>query len=328
LLDFCTGGELPMTTDQLLVGHVAESSRPTTITVQADDSGIVFLPRVGEFRAQRAGDRVEIRCSNAEFEGVVVGNPLVGDDIEVYACSLDVLRCASQRLDVTLDPALRSCLVARHLGDVGRAFDLIAQVHPVYADCVGRTLRRVALFDSAGLNSFATLACQGMVFINTAGGGGLPFLLEDLAHQCGHTVFAAWTSDPAHFLRVAPATPLRHHTGRIDDRRSVYEAFHGIFTEAAMVNCLGPCLGLPHADDVQRREILARLGFILRRFGTDLGDLSRTDLFSPAGERVLEAIQQDFKAGYDAYWDRIRELDYSNQGYVFDFKRFCAANGA
>jgi HEXXH motif-containing protein len=324
----CTDGPSSMTLDQILAGHVDAGARPATITALADDAGIVFLPRLGEFRARRAGERVEIRCSNGGFEPDLVASPKACGEIEVCACSRDVLRCASQRADAAPDPALRAGLVARHLPAIRRAFELIAQAQPGYADCLHATLRRVALFESAGPNSFATLACQGMVFINTAGGAGLPFFVEDLAHQCGHVAFAAWTSEPARFMHVAPATPLRLHTGRGDDRRSVYEALHGIFTEAAMVGCLGPCLDLPDAEPVQRLEILARLGFILRRFGTDLGDLSRADLFSPAGERVLDAIRREFRAGYEACWDRVQGLDYSNQDYVFDFARFRAANDA
>ncbi|MGY6163817.1 hypothetical protein [Paraburkholderia strydomiana] len=322
------------TLDQILVGYVEAAARPSTILAVADNYGTVVMPRLGEIDTGRADHLLELQCSSDRIEPTkadadlswhYVEHVLLEDDIQVCAVGGDTVFKALARLNSPVANVSRP-VVARHLPAIQRAFELIELAHPRYRENISSTVQRIALFAIENCHSFATLACHGMVFINTAGSVGVPFFIEDLAHQCGHTVFSTWTNNGVRYLSVPADTELRAYTGRTDDSRTVYEAFHGIFTEATMVACLGPSIDHLNRDALERLETVARLGFILRRFGTDLRDLSRVDIFTAEGERILEAIILIFREGFDTYWEEIRAFDYSNQGYVFDFGRFLEQN--
>jgi hypothetical protein len=165
-----------------------------------------------------------------------------------------------------------------------------------------------------------------MAFLNAKPSDDEVFFVEDIAHQCGHIVFSAITFDVSEILDVLPNTPLATITGRTDEPRTVYEALHGVFTEAVMLHCLSECDRHSLFAGRQQHELIGRLGFIVRRFGSDLSNLSRANLFTERGEWLFAEIAKEFKAAYESLWDRIRYLDFSNQLYNFSYLHFAELN--
>jgi hypothetical protein len=106
--------------------------------------------------------------------------------------------------------------------------------------------------------------------------------------------------------------------------RTVYAALHGVFTEALMTLSLDG--RLRDGPDDCRHEVEARLGFILRRFGTDLSTLSHPGLFSKSGEMLFASIAEVFRAILQTRGGMADAMNFSNQPYTFDYKGFCALN--
>ena len=165
-----------------------------------------------------------------------------------------------------------------------------------------------------------------MAFLNTREDDAEAFFVEDLAHQCGHIVFNAVTCNPAEYLAVNPDTPLKNYLHRDSESRTVLQAFHGIFTEAVMLACLDRCHAQGVFEGKQARELIGRMAFILRRFGSDLGNLNHPGLFTPLGEWVHVQLVSLFKKYFDAHWTRVRNVDLSNQPYAFSYRRFAEKN--
>src|SRR5262249_42022183 len=109
------------------------------------------------------------------------------------------------------------------------AFELLKRWHQRYYDNVLKATKRIVIFNSDRMNSFASMSAHGIAFLNASVCDDEIFFLEDIAHQCGHIVFNALTFETEAYLAVDPDTPLWTYNNRPLETRTVYEAVHGVF---------------------------------------------------------------------------------------------------
>jgi hypothetical protein len=150
--------------------------------------------------------------------------------------------------------------------------------------------------------------------------------LKDLIHQCGHIIFSALTFEKHEYFNIHPDTALREFNHRDNDGRSIYVAFHGIFTEAYMNECLNLCIEKIIFSKKQEHELKGRLTFILNRFKDDIQSLQNRTIFSEKGLYVYDKIRQIFDDIYKKRQDLIHRFDFSNQSYNFSYDRFVEIN--
>jgi hypothetical protein len=323
---------------QLLFGYLHESRRPERIHVFADSKGIVYMPRIGYFKTNSSNRKLEMHVTDHQrgFQFTVNGETVPYtflNDLTVANTSVELCRYPLR----TLEPIFRDTLGvsipvevkdaslrdARH---VENALTIIQLCFPSYYEEVVRTTRRIVLFSSPELNSFASLSAYGAVFLNISDHDDEVSYIEDLVHQCGHVIFSSLSSDQGIFLRVDPDTPLIAFTDRSQETRSVYVALHGLFTEAAI------SLTLSHCDDQnlfsgrQRHELLGRLAYIARRFDLDLKDFEREEIFSQKGFALFEELRTSFGEIGDERRRFLRRFDLSNQSYNFNYQKFAELN--
>jgi len=139
-------------------------------------------------------------------------------------------------------------------------------------------------------------------------------------------MFNALTFESEQYLAVAPNTPLRIYTGREEETRTVYETLHGVFTEAVMFQCLNKCYENSIFTGRQAHELLGRIAFILRRFGSDLHNLSRDQPFTQKGNWLFGNILKEFKDAYEQHKGLVQDVDISNQPYNFSYEKFAELN--
>jgi hypothetical protein len=188
------------------------------------------------------------------------------------------------------------------------------------------TTRAVVLFNEPRLPSFAALNAQGMAFFSTSAEDDEVFFVEDIPHQCGHVLFNVLTLDPSRVMGVSRETKLRQFTGRDDETRTVYEAFHGAFTEALMCHCFDRVIEAPGFTDRQRHELLGRFAFIMNRSVVDLRALDRRELFTDAGWTYMAAFKQQFEEIRRRRRGELAQFDVSRQPYVFSYGTFLTDN--
>lgn len=246
---------------------------------------------------------------------------------ERLAEGIELVRSEAPVLGALYGDAFREAHIAAcaawHGESVAAALAAVERLHPRFHQALARTLRRIVVFRASRMNSFAAMSCHGTAFVNAGDDDGPEFFVEELAHQGGHVVLNAvlFAGEP---LLIEPQRPLRMDTGRASERRTVLEAFHGVFTEALMVECLAACRS---AGLFEARELDARLAFTLRRFGSDAHILSEGRFFTPLGEWVFGNVLGAFKAAYESHAALACQLDFGNQPYKFDYGRFIEANG-
>ena len=315
-----------LTLEQILYGYLADGSLLPGFAAYADQRGLVYLPRMGH---------VETATSQS----------VVTVDSDLLATQLTRLRCirgTQIELCLTRDRLLESFFIDadrgdvlfdldvadRHASSLDEAFEILHRVAPELSASLVAVTRRVVVFRSEELESFATVSAHGMAFLKVTPPYNATevFFIEDLAHQCGHILFSALTVNRGAYLRVDPNTPLQQLTGSENEKRDVFTAFHGIFTEALMCIALHSCLEAEVFSAMKRHELLGRLSYVMKRFHLDLLSLQDDDLFTDGGRFVVHQCGLVFDEVFRRTSDHITRFDLRNQSYAFCYERFAALN--
>jgi HEXXH motif-containing protein len=338
LFAYLTMPEAPMPVEQILAGYFSDEGNGEPIQVRSDATGVIYMPRIGYVRTNRPHRTFSV--TRGEHFGayfVEPGSSTVAHEVEapltVADGAIEVLRSAHPLLQgLYIDRCgevaeIEVVSSARtHAPHLATALEIIGRYLPVCFHLVANVTRKINIFTGQGMNSFAALRAHGLAFLNASQGADEVFFLEDVAHQCGHIVFNAMTFEADELFVVPPDSPLSEYTGRAGERRTLYEALHGVFTEALMFHCLAECDRRDLFTGRQQHELIGRLGFVIRRFGGDLSSLSRGKHFTDHGEWLFGNILKVFRVAYERYIDRIEALDFSNQPYNFSYELFAELN--
>lgn len=315
-----------VTLEQILYGYLSNPARLASFAAYADWQGLVYLPRLGHLPTETNGailtvDSSAVACRlhevrhicESQIELRLTGDPLLASVFQ-----------DADELDVPIEPNAAN----QYSCTMDRAFETLQIVAPVLFECLAAVTRRIVLFRSEKLGSFADIAAHGTAFLNVAQPEITTqvFFVEDLAHQCGHILFSAMTVNRAEYLRADPTTPLQRFTGAADERRDLYTAFHGVFTEALMCIALFSCLDAGVFSGQKLHALLGRLSFVMKRFQLDLLNLQHPELFTTRGLTVVHECGRVFDEVYRCTKDRIIRFDLSNQSYTFSYERFRALN--
>lgn len=326
---------------QLLYGYLPEPARPPVLECYADGNGVIYLPALGYLVTAVADQPVRLtaRPASATYELVTrdgqsidfVFSPLP----TVPGTSMDVLsypnpllrRLFHDRVGRPVEVEIRAA-AGQHIENAGRALDVIGQVCPWYHAALTSATRQLVIFSGDGVNSFATLAAHGIAFCNARSSDDEVFFIEDLAHQCGHVVLSDVMFEPQEYFQIPADTPLRSLTGHQEETRTIYVAFHGVFTEALMNMCLNRCLELGIFRGRQEHELLGRLSYILRRFEIDLSFLGEhpESIFTEDGLRLYRFCAQTFQHVHGRRHQELDHYDLHGQPYNFDYPKFTERN--
>jgi hypothetical protein len=304
----------------------------------SDDDGVVYVPQVGYFGTDLPHRKLTLswnpssqRCVLYE-KGKVIAHrfedvpTVAAGGIEVFKRNHPLLsRLYVDERNEAVEVEVVE-IVGKQLGHLETAFEIINRWHPRYYRNILTTTRKIVVFTCGRMNSFASMSAHGAAFLNANDGDDEVFFVEDIAHQCGHVIFNALTFETEQYFIVAPDTPLRRYTERDEETRTVYQALHGVFTEAVMFQRLNECDGNSVFRGRQAHELLGRLGFILRRFGSDLHDLTRAQLFTQKGDWLFGNLLKDFKDAYEQHKGLVQQLNFSNQPYNFSYEKFAELN--
>ncbi|MEU0663956.1 hypothetical protein [Streptomyces lavendulocolor] len=323
--------------DQLVAGYLPALRRSNSIPAVADHTGIVYLPGAGYVKV--AGLTVKLqyvpdgdepgwyqvrdsgmeRCMYRPCQLMCGGIEMMTRGSPIVAALFD---SSGEGAAESIAASSGHCAAA-----VENSLGIIGNVWPQLYRVLTTVLRRVVLFESVASNSFATTRAQGTVFCNIALGRTEAFFIEDLTHQGGHVAFAAAALDPATYFRIPSGTIVGDLTGDARDRRSLYVALHGIFTEALMCHCLGLCLERRVFEDARRQhELLGRFNFIFARFTSDLRLLSELAIFSEDGRAFLGRLQSAWSTLAIRHTSRLGMVDLAGQDYNFSYERFSRLN--
>jgi hypothetical protein len=265
---------------QILYGNIVAHGRPTEFALETDDTGVVCVPRIGWFRTRLPNHGV-ILCYDAREDAFMVVSGVTSIPFDLVprftfaGSDAELVRLPDPLLASLLSQACGATSIAqfeeqpeRYAPTIANALSIIRASRPHFAATLAAAIRSVVLFDHDTAESFAALGAQGVIFLNVRKQGSLPFFLDNFTHQGGHVIFSAVTVQRSAFFIVDPDTPLSVFGLSTD--RSLYEAFHGLYTEHVVADVL-------RATDEQRLvptedavELTARLALAVSRYQQDL----------------------------------------------------------
>jgi hypothetical protein len=338
LFAYFTNPEPSLPLAHLLFGLIAQQRRPTRINLSTDADGRVHIPGMGELETPVPGQFVEFRHDPGadDYRCWSDGQPLPTrwrKQLRIPGTTIEVLRSRNPLFDPFfgdnnggfLDLGIAQS-TDKHYNNLVRAFSLLRENCSDLYDEIMSVTRTVVLYKSNLPNSFATLSGHGAVFFNTTEAIDEIFFIDDIAHQCGHVLFNAFTLNKEKFLEVDPMTPLAILGSGPQDPRTLYSAFHGLFTYTTISEVLSTFWGRQVFVGRQAHEVIGRLGFILNKFRVDLDILRKQELFTKSGWRCYSYFSAFYCELLVQYGDLLALLDYSNQPYVFSYPLFAERN--
>lgn len=313
---------------QVFYAALALDQRPSRLSVAANGRGRAYLPGHGYVAGLTPNGTTWIHCRQPDGAFFAGSKMLRFEPAQYLGTRPTEFTCETDSIlqpifcwdgaDVTCDtvetePAQTQCAAA---------LDRLADSQPRIYSLLLIANRRIHLYRSSELNSFASLSAHGAAFLNVPDNPSEVFFLDDLAHQGGHVVFNVATLDTERYLRCDASTSLRDLGADPSDTRSLYAAFHGLFTYSMILSVLGTYL---LSDDPQGRighELRGRIAFYLLKFRIDLQNLAQPRLFKADGEYLYQGFLACYEKVLRECYDEVRGLDLSNQGYIFDYDRF------
>ncbi|MFK7796166.1 MAG: hypothetical protein AB8E82_01855 [Aureispira sp.] len=344
LFGYCTQRDHKVVKEQLLFGTWDRSVRPTQMTVYTNKNGVVYLPSYAILKTtQRATalelsyDRVNdsITLSKEDAPVVFKKETLVYLDalpqVELSAC-IDVY---SETLFYNWPNVEESKITALLEGDgidiatyqpaIEQALHLLKQYFPSEWEKYALTTRRLILFSSSELRNFATRESHGTIYLNVNENSNVTFFLEELIHQCSHTVFNAMTCETQDFFLVDYSKTVGDFLGN-NDYRTLYSALHGIYTTGQIVDLFLKLIkAKPDLSARLIHELEGRIAINKTRHNIGLEKVNIAEIFTPKGQAIFQFYYKQLDENMKnntAFFD----YDMRTHPVVFNYAKFEADN--
>lgn len=310
--------------EKLNFGYALNENRKA-INVTSDSFGIIDIPNVGFFIAQSNSDFVLEEC-NRHFhldKEITERFEYTYNSIQ-FRPVLPKIAYENQNLDLLESP---KTTFENNKTTIVNAFELIKNYSKSLFHMINKCVDSVVVYNAKNSNSFANINYHGVAFINIyQKKQNEIFFVDDLAHQCGHVIFNVLTLDAGNFLSIPKNTLIKSITRKSKDRRTIYDAFHGLFTYTCIIDILSNLYCHWNCSKENKNELLARIGFYMLKFRIDLGYLDHPEIFTDLGNTYFKQFVSGYKKIYERLFKFYGHFNFSNQDYIFDFKKFKEIN--
>jgi len=326
--------EKKISIEQILYGYIAPDKRPATIPVYPDNNGIIYLPGIGYYHTNVTAGPVDYYGNpNASAASLLVN----GQAIEATFENIYLLNNTAIELCLHNNPLLNTLFegnedlaieatVSRHKQHLEKALAYIREFYPEFDALLHATVKRVVLFKSRHLRSFATMLANGTAFFNVQDSHDEVFFCEDITHQCGHVIYYSVMFNKASFFSVPPETPIKQFNNRSGDGRTMLGAYYSLlpfwFSNAFFYRLYEAGV----FSDRQLHELLGRFPFCMRKFKVALEDFRSGEMLSEKGRSLWQEFEQAFIELDEKVSSFIYQYDSSNQGYDFSYESFLLLN--
>lgn len=331
--------------EQLLFGYMDDRRKPQRVRIASDAQGVAYLPNLGYLYTLQPACEMSLHwegslpCSWLELEGqrvpfryrdiLRIPGTMPGMGIELYRTCPPLFR------DFFRDPQGRP-VDSAHIDVAGIARAKSGQVRDAcavidtyasdYFASIRNNVRGILVYDAPHPYSFATLGAHGVAFLNARPSSSPVFFVEDILHQCGHIIFNAATVNKGEVLALDPETPLCDITDLDDYHGSLYEAFHGLFTQTSINTCLRHWSDSASLSGSHLHELRGRISDDMKRFAAAIHALQQRNFYTELGWDMFCHFRNTFVCLYQAQRELIERFDTSNQPYVFDYDKFLERN--
>lgn len=329
-----------LSVEQIFFGYIEPENRVNQIDVYCDNKGIIFLPEIGYLTTE------EHNCHlNLEYDHITLLLRLSKNSenvlyrlmpiINIANTHIELVRFSNPILDLVLDNACDSrgsCFSIegeKYHDRVSKAFNLIEHFNPWLFEQIKKCVKQIVVFESQYLNSFTQMTCIGTNFISAKEECSEIFFIEDIVHQSSHNILYLLITggNIRDFFIIDPiSTLVSSYTGNEEDRRTIFSAFHGIFSLSNISHCLSLVYANNNLSISHVHELKGRLADSMNRLGKNLHILNMRELFTEKGWYLYNIIKARHTEIFNEFGHLIIPLNVTNQSYVFSFEKFLSDN--
>lgn len=304
----------PELLEEILQGYFTEE-KPLILKNSYNKNDVAYIPKVGYFKKGKEKPFEPI-LKNGDFEIVKEIHPV----LERYFTE-------SYRGDI-LNPNPKHQSVWRdNHKELFQAIDIIKEHLPEFYEQLAFANRKIYLHDNPKIINFVSVETLGMLYFYVIGNNNLVYFIEELIHQGAHNYLYYMLHDKGKYFKIdVENSVMRDFTQKPWDYRTIYGAFHGLYTVTKRVQCFDKLLAQNVFQDEQKHELLGRLTDQISRFRTGLELLDQDVVFTEKGKRFYNELDSSCEAILRKYSTLKDTFDLSNRDLDFRYTDFCQLN--
>lgn len=300
--------------EEILQGYFIQKQK-LKIKYSFNSNGIAYIPKIGYFGK---GDRnpYEPILEQGDFEVVKEIHPTQ----EKYFVEFYKGHILNQH------PTHNSVWKEYHK-ELFQAITVIEKHLPEFYDQLAFANKKIYLHDNPKILNFTTIETLGMLYFYVIGKNNLVYFIEELIHQGSHNYLYYVVHDRKKYFKIdVDNIVMRDLTKQEWDYRTVYGAFHGLFTVTQRVACFDKLLVQNVFSGREKHELLGRLTDQFTRFRTGLELLDFDVVFTKKGIKFYKSLDSKCERILNKYKRFQNEFDLSNRDLDFRYKDFCEIN--
>lgn len=300
--------------EEILQGYFL-NKEPIRVKHSFNSNGIAYIPKIGYFKK---GDRkpYEPILEQGDFEIVKEIHPTQ----EKYFVEFYKGHVLNQH-------PTHNSVWKEHHKELFKAISIVKKHLPEFYEQLAFANKKIYLHDNPKILNFTTIETLGMLYFYVIGENNLVYFIEELIHQGSHNYLYYVVHDRKKYFKIdVDNIVMRDLTKQEWDYRTVYGAFHGLFTVTQRVECFDKLLLQNVFFCRERHELLGRLTDQFTRFRTGLELLDFDEVFTKKGIKFYKSLDSKCEKILNKYKRLQNEFDQSNRDLDFRYKDFCKTN--
>lgn len=214
------------------------------------------------------------------------------------------------------------------MGDLTIAIEIIKDHLPEFYKKLCFANRKIYLHDNPKILNFTTKETLGMLYFYVMDCDNTLYFIEELIHQGSHNFFYYLLLNKNEFFKIDVEFEafMRDFTPQKKDHRSIYGAFHGLYTVYNRLECFDRLLSEAVFKNEQKHELLGRLTDQFRRFHTGLQLLDLDTVFTQKGVELYQELDSKCELLLKKYQNLKNIFDLSHRDLDFRYSEFCVLN--
>lgn len=301
------------TLEEILSGYYSKDV--SEIKHSFNNNGVAYIPKVGYFNKNEVTPYDTILIED-DFEIVKEVHPTLEKYfVEFYKGHI-----------VNQNPQHNS-VWQLHYKELFKAIDIIKKHLPDFYKELVFANRKIYLHDNPKILNFTSIETLGMLYFYVIGDNNIIYFIEELIHQGSHNYLYYVVHNRKDFFKIdVDNLVMRDFTKQQWDYRTIYGAFHGLFTVTQRVECFDKLLSQNVFSGKEKHELLGRLTDQFSRFKTGLELLDLNLVYTQKGIEYYYNLSKKCEAILNKYVKLNDEYDLSNRDLDFRYEDFCELN--
>jgi len=320
------------TLEQILCAYFTEKQGYFEVISDAD--GTVYVPQVGYFYTEYPNQKLLLEYDGETYQlknisyGFLPCLTVLDGKMEIYRHKNPLLNSFYQANDnrQILDIEVTQT-THHHIQSIASALEILKTHLPNLYEEITLTNRLLSVFFNPQVNCFANIGATGCAFLSAIPTNETIFFIEELIHQCSHNTFNIMLFNRFNYFKIdVEQTQLGNVIGLQGEERSIFSAFHGLYTVAKRYEAFYELYKADIFFGIQKHEFLGRFADLKKRFRTGLELLPLEDVYTNRGKEIYQLLDTLCAHCIKKIQHLEGVFDLSNQPSEFSYAHFLQIN--